>query len=77
VGGKQVEALVAVKSLAEFCRITGWPYKAARDFTGLPGYNNPGEAVALAKPGAIFWRALYDYSNEHPFREISPDKLRR
>lgn len=81
LNGKQVQCVVAVTSLAEFCRITEWPYKRAKDYSSdYSKVTNEGTlkgcAIALANPGKIFWKPDNDWGNKFEWQEVDVNDLR-
>ena len=57
--GKQVMIMAAVRSRAEFSRITGISAHCLKDYSSETGNADDIEA-AMAKPGTVFWRLLDD-----------------
>ena len=56
----QVDCIVAAKSMAEVARLMG--EKSPRSLFNLSEtWNDEDKAVAMSKPGTIFWRHLGDH----------------
>lgn len=59
----QTREIVAATSKAEVARIVG--DKSPRKLVNLSETRNPKEvAVAMSRPGVVFWRGLNDYGGE-------------
>lgn len=69
---QQVRNIVAAPSMKEASRLLGMPYNHMRTMASETG-NEEELALALSKPGTIFWKPL-DYRHEDKWREVPCSK---